>query len=81
MYYNICAPQALPLNAIARRPPCNPFLCAWVPLTSDPIARCAGGQHLTREVVLLTDDRNLRLKALSLDVPTRTVPDFVAWAS
>ena len=40
-----------------------------------------GGQHLTREVVLLTDDRNLRLKALSMDVPTRTVPDFVAWAS
>ena len=36
---------------------------------------------MTREVVLLTDDRNLRLKAISLDVPTRTVPDFVAWAS
>ncbi|XP_043215945.1 telomerase-binding protein EST1A-like [Amphibalanus amphitrite] len=40
-----------------------------------------GGQHLTREVVLLTDDRNLRLKALSMDVPTRTVPDFLSWAS
>jgi len=31
--------------------------------------------------VLLTDDRNLRLKALSRDVPTRTVADFLAWAS
>ncbi|XP_037091190.1 telomerase-binding protein EST1A-like [Pollicipes pollicipes] len=40
-----------------------------------------GVRHVTREVVLLTDDRNLRLKALSFDVPTRTVPDFLAWAS
>ncbi|XP_068629473.1 telomerase-binding protein EST1A isoform X1 [Battus philenor] len=33
-----------------------------------------------REVVLLTDDRNLRVKALAADLPTRDLPSFVQWA-
>lgn len=37
-------------------------------------------RRLKREVVLLTEDRNLRVKALARDVPVREVPDFVQWA-
>ncbi|KAL0272665.1 UNVERIFIED_CONTAM: hypothetical protein PYX00_005543 [Menopon gallinae] len=37
-------------------------------------------RHLVREVVLLTEDRNLRVKALARDVPVREVPDFALWA-
>lgn len=37
-------------------------------------------RRLRREVVLLTDDRNLRVKALARDVPVREVPDFMQWA-
>lgn len=33
-----------------------------------------------RDVVLLTDDRNLKLKAHMSDVPVNTIPDFVRWA-
>ncbi|XP_039746843.1 uncharacterized protein LOC120624394 isoform X1 [Pararge aegeria] len=33
-----------------------------------------------REVVLLTDDRNLRVKALAADLPARDLPSFVQWA-
>ena len=33
-----------------------------------------------RDVVLLTDDRNLKLKALMTDVPVNAIPDFVRWA-
>ncbi|XP_063821793.1 telomerase-binding protein EST1A isoform X2 [Ostrinia nubilalis] len=33
-----------------------------------------------REVVLLTDDRNLRVKALAADMPARDLPSFVQWA-
>ncbi|CAB3242237.1 unnamed protein product [Arctia plantaginis] len=33
-----------------------------------------------REVVLLTDDRNLRVKALAAELPTRDLPSFVQWA-
>ncbi|KAF0292779.1 Telomerase-binding protein EST1A [Amphibalanus amphitrite] len=57
-------------------PPLITIVCLPPQATNDD-----RGQHLTREVVLLTDDRNLRLKALSMDVPTRTVPDFLSWAS
>ncbi|XP_070572544.1 telomerase-binding protein EST1A-like [Ptychodera flava] len=32
---------------------------------------------LQREVVLLTDDRNLRVKAYTRTVPTRSIPDFI----
>nr|XP_006818059.1 PREDICTED: telomerase-binding protein EST1A-like [Saccoglossus kowalevskii] len=35
---------------------------------------------LHREVVLLTDDRNLRVKAHTRNVPTKTVPNFLQWA-
>ncbi|KAK6625110.1 hypothetical protein RUM43_005401 [Polyplax serrata] len=37
-------------------------------------------RHLVRKVVLLTEDRNLRVKALARDVPVREVPDFAQWA-
>lgn len=37
-------------------------------------------RHLVREVVLLTEDRNLRVKALARDMPVREVPDFAQWA-
>ncbi|PSN43516.1 Telomerase-binding protein EST1A [Blattella germanica] len=37
-------------------------------------------RRLYREVVLLTEDRNLRVKALARHVPVREVPDFMQWA-
>nr|XP_022917819.1 telomerase-binding protein EST1A isoform X1 [Onthophagus taurus] len=37
-------------------------------------------RKLYREVVLLTEDRNLRVKALAKDVPVRELPDFIVWA-
>jgi protein SMG6 len=37
-------------------------------------------RRLYREVVLLTEDRNLRVKALARHVPVREVPDFMHWA-
>ncbi|XP_072557548.1 telomerase-binding protein EST1A isoform X2 [Paramormyrops kingsleyae] len=36
--------------------------------------------RLHREVVLLTDDRNLRVKALTRNVPVRDIPAFLRWA-
>ena len=47
-------------------------LCSLVP-TEEPI-------RLLREVVLLTDDRNLRVKALTRNVPVRDIPAFLTWA-
>ncbi|KAM9320894.1 telomerase-binding protein EST1A [Gastrophryne carolinensis] len=35
--------------------------------------------RLRREVVLLTDDRNLRVKALTRHVPVRDIPAFLKW--
>lgn len=43
------------------------------PPADDPI-------RLLREVVLLTDDRNLRVKALTRNVPVRDIPTFLKWA-
>jgi protein SMG6 len=37
-------------------------------------------RFLVRDVVLLTEDRNLRVKALSNDLPVRELPDFIKWA-
>ncbi|CAH1977497.1 unnamed protein product [Acanthoscelides obtectus] len=37
-------------------------------------------RRLYREVVLLTEDRNLRVKAHARDVPVRELPDFMRWA-
>ncbi|GBP48120.1 hypothetical protein EVAR_74625_1 [Eumeta japonica] len=34
-----------------------------------------------REVVLLTDDRNLRVKALAAELPARDLPAFLQWAA
>lgn len=42
-------------------------------IADDPI-------RLLREVVLLTDDRNLRVKALTRNVPVRDIPTFLKWA-
>uniref|UniRef100_A0A3P8NST0 Telomerase-binding protein EST1A n=1 Tax=Astatotilapia calliptera TaxID=8154 RepID=A0A3P8NST0_ASTCA len=39
-----------------------------------------GTVRLQREVVLLTDDRNLRVKALTRNVPVRDIPSFLSWA-
>ncbi|XP_055709469.1 telomerase-binding protein EST1A isoform X2 [Phlebotomus papatasi] len=39
-----------------------------------------GTRYIAREVVLLTTDRNLRVKSLSRDVPVRELPDFIKWA-
>lgn len=39
-----------------------------------------GTVRLQREVVLLTDDRNLRVKALTRNVPVRDIPAFLSWA-
>lgn len=36
-------------------------------------------RRILREVVLLTTDRNLRVKALSRDLPVRELPDFIKW--
>lgn len=38
------------------------------------------GVKLERSVVLLTEDRALRIKALLSHVPTKTPPAFLAWA-
>ncbi|CAG9815620.1 unnamed protein product [Phaedon cochleariae] len=44
-------------------------------------ARCNDDKILsTCLVVLLTDDRNLRVKAHAHDLPVRELPDFEAWA-
>lgn len=37
--------------------------------------------RLYREVVLLTDDRNLRLKAHTHNVPVKDIPAFMKWSS
>jgi len=37
-------------------------------------------RKIWRDVVLLTEDRNLRVKALARDVPVREVLDFLQWA-
>uniref|UniRef100_A0A182MWZ8 PIN domain-containing protein n=1 Tax=Anopheles culicifacies TaxID=139723 RepID=A0A182MWZ8_9DIPT len=39
-----------------------------------------GNRSLTIDVVLLTTDRNLRVKAISNDLPVRELPDFIKWA-
>lgn len=36
--------------------------------------------RLYRDVVLLTDDRNLRLKAHTYNVPVKDVPSFIQWS-
>lgn len=36
-------------------------------------------KKIYRDVVLLTEDRNLRVKALSSEMPVRAVMDFINW--
>uniref|UniRef100_A0A182QUX2 PIN domain-containing protein n=1 Tax=Anopheles farauti TaxID=69004 RepID=A0A182QUX2_9DIPT len=40
----------------------------------------AGTRYVTLNVVLLTTDRNLRVKAISNDLPVRELADFIKWA-
>ncbi|XP_014224992.1 telomerase-binding protein EST1A isoform X2 [Trichogramma pretiosum] len=37
-------------------------------------------RKLKRDVVLLTEDRNLRVKAIARDIPVRELLDFIKWA-
>ena len=36
--------------------------------------------RLQRDAVLLTDDRNLRVKAHARNVPVKDILDFILWA-
>jgi protein SMG6 len=38
-------------------------------------------RQIFRDTVLLTEDRNLRVKCLARDVPVRTIVDFMKWAT
>ncbi|KAG7307633.1 hypothetical protein JYU34_007854 [Plutella xylostella] len=49
-------------------------------IPSEPESGEAGSRRVC-SVVLLTDDRNLRVKALAADLPARDLPSFVAWAA
>lgn len=61
-------------GSLARtRQRCQGPISAFRLLADDPI-------RLLREVVLLTDDRNLRVKALTRNVPVRDIPTFLRWA-
>lgn len=40
-----------------------------------------GSTRLKREAILLTEDRNLRVKALAHNVPVRDLPEFLKWAN
>ncbi|XP_063703273.1 telomerase-binding protein EST1A isoform X2 [Culicoides brevitarsis] len=42
--------------------------------------RIGDTRYISREVVLITKDRNLRVKALTNDLPVRELLDFVKWA-
>ncbi|XP_051492135.1 telomerase-binding protein EST1A isoform X5 [Apus apus] len=53
---------------------CNDKAKDFMPSNKDDPIR------LLREVVLLTDDRNLRVKALTRNVPVRDIPTFLKWA-
>lgn len=46
---------------------------------TDSVPAAARGRSV-RVVVLVTDDRNLRVKALAADLPARDLPSFVRWA-
>ncbi|XP_059913750.1 telomerase-binding protein EST1A isoform X2 [Gadus macrocephalus] len=48
--------------------------------TEDVLPETPGPVRLHREVVLLTDDRNLRVKALTRNVPVRDIAAFLSWA-
>ncbi|KAF5269666.1 hypothetical protein FQA39_LY08589 [Lamprigera yunnana] len=47
---------------------------------NDPKDIVGEPRKLFREVVLLTEDRNLRVKALARDLPVRELSDFLQWA-
>ena len=37
-------------------------------------------RYVVRDIVLLTGDRNLRLKAHATDIPVNKLTDFIKWA-
>ncbi|KAF5401611.1 Telomerase binding protein EST1A [Paragonimus heterotremus] len=45
-----------------------------------PVGQNTQPVRLVREIVLLTSDRNLRLKALNINVPVRPLRTFVHWS-
>lgn len=47
---------------------------------NDKLSDTGEVRQVFRKVVLLTTDRNLRVKALSRDVPVREMSDFIKWA-
>lgn len=54
--------------------------CLVLCKSKDPPSVEGQPRELVREVVLLTEDRNLRVKAYARDVPVRELPDFMQWA-
>lgn len=44
-------------------------------------ATSTSGSNLHRKVVLLTNDRNLKLKAITQNIPVRELVDFIKWSS
>ena len=55
-------------------------VCVALSTSSKSDERCDNLRVVKRDAVLLTDDRNLKLKAHMTDVPVNTIPDFVRWA-
>lgn len=62
------------------------ILAACLSLCSDPTLRGdmqdlkTESLRLKRNLVLLTEDRALNIKAVAKNVPVRTVPSFARWA-
>lgn len=56
------------------------YLIPYQNFFTDMSSLSAGVRRLYREVVLLTEDRNLRVKAHARDVPVRDLLDFAQWA-
>ena len=55
-------------------------ICVALSTSSKSDERRGNLRVVKRDAVLLTDDRNLKLKAHMADVPVNTIPDFVRWA-
>lgn len=55
-------------------------LCAAMPQPSSTDVSDTRAK-LFRNVVLLTDDRALSIKAMCANIPCRTIPSFIKWAT
>lgn len=56
-------------------------LAAAMPKPPPNTSASTATPNLQRKVVLLTNDRNLKLKAITQNVPVRELVDFVKWSS